>query len=68
MTGNRLTEEHVAILRKSGILNTDTTLNQLLEAGVELEKLNPNGAEPAAATLIGPWYAYHTLEQEQVEQ
>ncbi|MGW2039179.1 hypothetical protein [Streptomyces virginiae] len=62
MTGNRLTEEHLEILRKSGLINTDVTLNQLLEAGVELGKLNPDPepGEPMAARLIGPWYAYES--------
>lgn len=62
MTGNRLTEEHLEILRNSGLINTDVTLNQLLEAGVELGKLDPDPDaepdEPMATRLVGPWYAY----------
>ncbi|MEU5217334.1 hypothetical protein AB0G79_14195 [Streptomyces sp. NPDC020807] len=56
-----MTEEHVAILRKSGLINSDITIDQLLQAAVELDKLNPID-EVAVPTLIGNWYVYHTMK------
>jgi len=55
-----MTSKHFEILKESGILNTDVTLHQLIEAGSKLSALNPGGSR-ATPTLVGDWYVYHQL-------
>lgn len=54
-------ERSFEILKESGILNTDVTLGQIVEAGRKLSALR-TGSEASVPTLIGDWYVYHTIE------
>lgn len=48
-----ITAEHVKVLQEFEVINLDTTLGSLVEAG-GLE----GPGELASATLVGSWYAY----------
>jgi len=54
-------QEHLDILKSSGLLNPDITLEQVITAAGELDK-SFQGAEASVPTLIGDWYIYHTIE------
>ena len=41
MAERRIPQDHVEILKKSGILNRDVTLDQIMEAATELDKAFP---------------------------
>ncbi|HUR23946.1 MAG TPA: hypothetical protein VMZ73_08770 [Acidimicrobiales bacterium] len=55
-------ERSFEILKESGILNTDVTLGQIMEAGKKLSAIK-TGSEASVPTLIGNWYVYHTIEE-----
>lgn len=61
MAKARIPQEHVDILKKSGILNPDITLEQVIDAATELDKTF-KGSDVSVPTLIGDWYVYHTIE------
>lgn len=67
MAESRIPEEHLEILKKSGILNSDVTLDKIVGAAEQLDKSFASmAATKSVPTLIGPWYVYHTLQAEQV--
>ena len=61
MEKRRIPQEHVEILKKSGILSPDITLERLIDVAAELDE-SFTGAEVSVPTLIGNWYVYHTVE------
>jgi hypothetical protein len=63
----RIPQEHVDLLKKSGILNPDVTLEQVINAATELDGMLTE-AEASVPTLIGPFYIYHSLEAGRFEQ
>jgi hypothetical protein len=61
--GARLPSEHLEILKKSGILNPDITLDQIIKAAADLDEVlvGGGGGEVSVPTLVGPFYVYHAL-------
>jgi len=67
MAESRIPAEHLDILKKSGILNPDVTLEKLVTAADELDKSFAKlGAAKSVPTLIGSWYVYHTIQADEV--
>lgn len=61
MEKRRIPKEHVEILKKSGLLNPDITLQQVIDTAAELDGAF-SGTDVSVPTLIGDWYVYHTIE------
>lgn len=61
MEKRRIPQEHVEILKKSGILNPDITLEKVIDTAAELDGAF-SGTDMSVPTLIGNWYVYHTIE------
>ena len=62
MAESRIPAEHLDILKKSGILNPDVTLEHLMNAADQLDKSFAGlAAAKSVPTLIGNWYVYHTI-------
>ena len=53
-------QEHLDILKNSGLLNPNITLEQVISAATELNKFAQSQA--SVPTLIGPFYIYHAVE------
>jgi hypothetical protein len=63
----RIPQEHVDLLKKSGILNPDITMEQIMNAAAELDGMFTE-AEASVPTLVGPFYVYHSIEGGRFEQ
>jgi len=67
MAESRIPAEHLDILKKSGILNPDVTLEQIVNAADQLDKSFAGlSAAKSVPTLIGNWYVYHTIMADEV--
>ena len=54
-------QEHLDILKNSGLLNPNISLEQVISAATELNKF-PAQSQASVPTLIGPFYIYHAVE------
>ncbi len=57
----RIPKKHLEVLQKSGLINPDVTLEQVINAAAELDALVTE-SENSVPTLIGPFYVYHSIE------